>query len=105
MTPSIFLNEAEEAFKVVGQKPKPQTMWGYGGSGYNSYGGYTRKPKSELEQKWAAGTKLYHDDYGYGVIVSARINGTDYIIEVQFETGAVKKFLPEYQSKSLQIIK
>ena len=105
MTPSIFLNEAEEAFKVVGQKPKPQAMWGYGSSGYNSYGGYTRKPKSELEQKWSVGTKLYHDDYGYGVIVSARMNGTDYIIEVQFETGAVKKFLPEYQSKSLQIIK
>ena len=66
------------------------------------------KPKaagSELEAKWAVGTKLYHDDYGYGVIVSARMNGSDYIIEVQFETGAVKKFLPEYQAKSLQIIK
>ena len=105
MTPSIFLNEAEEAFKVVGQKPRPQAMWGYGGSGYNSYGGYTRKPKSELEQKWAVGTKLYHDDYGYGIVVSARMNGSDFMIEVQFETGATKKFLPEYQSKSLQIIK
>ena len=111
MSPSIFLNEAEEAFKIVGQKPKPQAMWGYGSYG-RSYGGYnagfTARQKtagSELEEKWSPGTKLYHDDYGYGVIVSARMNGTDYIIEVQFETGATKKFLPEYQAKSLQIIK
>ena len=109
MSPSIFLNEAEEAFKVVGQKPQPQQMWGYGGYG-RSYGSYNpgftaKKSGSELEAKWAVGTKLYHDDYGYGVIVSARMNGTDYIIEVQFETGATKKFLPEYQAKSLQIIK
>ena len=107
MSPSIFLNEAEEAFKVVGQKPQPQAMWGYGRSygAYNS--GFTARKNSgsELESKWSVGTKLYHDDYGYGVIVSGRMNGTDYLIEVQFETGAKKKFLPEYQSKSLQIIK
>ncbi|MBO7582316.1 MAG: UvrD-helicase domain-containing protein [Treponema sp.] len=98
MSPSIFLNEAEEAFKVVGQKPRAQQMWGYGGY-------YRKSPGSEIESKWAVGTKLYHDDYGYGVVVSARMNGSDYMIEVQFETGAVKKFLPEYQAKSLQIIK
>ena len=98
MSPSIFLNEAEEAFKVVGQKPHAQQMWGYGGY-------YRKSPGSEIESKWAVGTKLYHDDYGYGAVVSARMNGSDFMIEVQFETGAVKKFLPEYQAKSLQIIK
>ncbi len=98
MSPSIFLNEAEEAFKVVGQKPRAQQMWGYGGY-------YRKSPGSEIESKWAVGTKLYHDDYGYGAVVSARMNGSDFMIEVQFETGAVKKFLPEYQAKSLQIIK
>ena len=104
MSPSIFLKEAEEAFKVIGQKPHPQPMWGY--RGYNS--GFNVKQKtsgSALESKWAPGTKLYHDDYGYGVVVSSRMNGTDFMIEVQFETGATKKFLPEYQAKSLQIIK
>ena len=98
MSPSIFLNEAEEAFKVVGQKPRAQQMWGYGGY-------YRKSSGSEIESKWAVGTKLYHDDYGYGAVVSARMNGSDFMIEVQFETGAVKKFLPEYQAKSLQIIK
>ncbi len=99
MSPSVFLAEAEEAFKVVGEKPRQQYGWGWGGyAGANNAGG-------ELAKKWARGTKLYHDDYGYGVVTSARMNGNDFLIEVQFETGAVKKFLPQYQSKALQIIK
>ena len=99
MSPSIFLNEAEEAFKVVGQKPRPQYGWGTYQRSYDA-------PKSSgIASKYAPGTKIYHDDYGYGVVVSGRMNGSDYLIEVQFETGAVKKFLPEFQSKALQIIK
>ncbi len=103
MSPSIFLNEAEEAFKVVGQKPRPQYQYGWAGYGAAMHA----RPAGggELASKWAKGTKIYHDDYGYGVVVSARMNGSDFLIEVQFETGAVKKFLPEYQSKALQIIK
>ena len=86
MSPSIFLKESEEAFKVVGRKPA-----GFGAAAHDS--------------KWSVGTKIYHDDYGYGVITSNRMNGNELIIEVQFETGYAKKFLPQYQSKSLQIIK
>ena len=102
MSPSIFLSESEEAFKVVGQKPRQQFGWG-GYGGYGSYGGGYGGGKSS--SKWAVGTKIYHDDYGYGVVTSGRMNGTEYIIEVQFETGAVKKFIPQYQAKALQIIK
>ena len=104
MSPSIFLEESEEAFKVVGQKPRPQYQYGW--AGYGAGGMHTR-PSAEGEpaSKWKPGTKLYHDDYGYGVVVSNRMNGNEFMIEVQFETGAVKKFLPEYQSKALQIIK
>lgn len=112
MSPSIFLNEAEEAFKVVGQKPKVRQVWGYGqaysyGQTYNYGQAYntSKSPASELQKKWAVGTKLYHDDYGYGQIISSRINGSEFLIEVRFETGTVKKFLPEYQAKALQIIK
>ena len=98
MSPSIFLNESEEAFKIVGQKPRQQFGWGGYQSGYGSSAG-------KSSSKWAPGTKIYHDDYGYGVVVKNRMNGTELIIEIQFETGAVKKFLPAYQSKALQIIK
>ena len=101
MSPSIFLNEAEEAFHVVGQKPRQQFGWG----GYQRGYGAGASKGSGIASKYAPGTKIYHDDYGYGVVAAARMNGNDFLIEVQFETGAVKKFLPEYQSKALQIIK
>ena len=91
MQPSIFLEESEDAFNVIGNKP----------FSYMHYGMNNRA----RDGKWSVGTKLYHDDYGYGIIVSSRANEGDLVIEVQFETGTRKKFLPEYQSKSLQIIK
>lgn len=108
MRPSVFLDESEEAFKVIGKKP---SFGGYGGyNGYGSYGGgfgaAGYKQKTEVQtSKWTPGTKIYHDDYGYGVIVSAKNNEGELVIQVQFESGGVKKFLPEYQSKALQIIK
>ena len=94
----------------MGQKPRAQfsSSWGYGKAGtYGGYGAYPapKSSGSELAAKWAKGTKLYHDDYGYGVIVSNRMNGNEFLIEVQFETGNKKTFIPQYQSKSLQIIK
>ena len=96
MRPSLFLEESEEAFKVIGRKPV--TAMHYGMYGYGA-------GRSTQDTKWAKGTKLYHDDYGYGVIVSSAYNEGELVIQVQFETGACKKFLPEYQSKALQIIK
>lgn len=106
MTPSIFIQESEEAFKVIGQKPRPMGYGAYGGyGGYGAYGGYAKRSSNGHSAKWAIGTKLYHDDYGYGVVSKCYDNQGELVIEVQFESGGVKKFLPEYQSKSLQIIK
>ena len=106
MTPSIFIQESEEAFKVIGNKPRAQTWGAYGGyGGYGAYGRAQQKTASSSYGKWAPGTKLYHDDYGYGVITKAYNNEGELVIEVQFESGGVKKFLPEYQAKALQIIK
>ena len=112
MRPSIFLQESEEAFKVIGQKPLSQMGYGgYGGAGAYGWGkAYGRswnapaKAKGQ-DSKWAVGTKLYHDDYGYGVIAASSTNEGELVIEVQFESGNRKKFLPAYQAKSLQIIK
>ena len=104
MRPSPFIKEARDAFKVIGQAP-----FGFaGGSGYRSFGaesGFGNKSTNPLAEKWCKGAKIYHDDYGYGVIVSARDNGGEYVIEIQFENGARKKFLPQYQAKSLTLIK
>lgn len=106
MTPSMFIQESEEAFRVIGNKPRAQSWGGYGSyGGYGAYGRTQQKAAGSSYGKWAPGTKLYHDDYGYGVITKAYNNEGELVIEVQFESGGVKKFLPEYQAKALQIIK
>lgn len=67
--------------------------------------------KSELALKWKKGTKLFHDDWGYGYVISTRgdddIESDDenFVISVQFETGSIKQFMPKYQAHSLMIIK
>ena len=103
MTPSMFIQESEEAFRVIGDKPRAQAWGAYGG--YGAYGHTAQKAHGTSSGKWAPGTKLYHDDYGYGVITKSFYNEGELVIQVQFESGGVKKFLPEYQSKALQIIK
>ena len=106
MSPSMFIQESEEAFRVIGNKPRSQSWGGYGSyGGYGAYGRAQQKAASSSYGKWAPGTRLYHDDYGYGVITKAYNNEGELVIEVQFESGGVKKFLPEYQAKALQIIK
>lgn len=107
MRPSTFIKESSEAFKVIGQAP-------FGFVKGNPYGTFGKQITAEsfggggsnpLAEKWKKGTKVYHDDYGYGMIVSSHQNDAEYVIEVQFESGGKKKFLPQYQSKSLVIIK
>jgi DNA helicase-2/ATP-dependent DNA helicase PcrA len=120
--PSVFLRESSDAFKVIGSVP-----FGFSVKKKNSFGEFgktipnpagTEKTsqekiiaagrwgeKPEIAAAWPKGTKIYHDDYGYGIISRNYMNAGEYVIDVQFENGCVKKFIPEYQSKSLQKIK
>ena len=124
MRPSPFLYEAASAFKIIGNKPYGfggGTHFGGGnrfggGSRFGAYGGYSGGfgaassadkwgSKIEIAEKWKKGVKVYHDDYGYGVISSCELANEEYKITVTFENGGKKAFLPEYQSHSLEIIK
>ena len=110
MRPSIFIEESEEAFEVLGEKPQPiYSSWGQGYGAYrnsmSAYGMSQNNTKPKDNSPWTKGTKLYHDDYGYGVIVSTSDASGQRVIKVQFETGTLKTFIPQFQSKSLQIIK
>ncbi len=98
MRPSQFIKEGAKAFSVIGRAP-----FGFGSNSFESAdsGGV----EDELAQKWKKGTKLFHDDWGEGYIVSQSVNGEELVIEVQFGGGYKKKFLPKYQAKSLTIIK
>lgn len=66
--------------------------------------GYATEEDMELLERWRKGRTVFHDDYGYGVIVSAKVNeDSEFIIDVQFQSGATKKFLPKYQANRLMI--
>lgn len=96
MQPSRFLREAKGAFTVIGKKP---VMY----SGYNQFA--EDSEQDELQSTWKRGTKVYNDDYGIGYVVNAYKNSGEFVIEVQFENGGKKKYMPKYQAKSLMIIK
>ncbi|MCR4947566.1 MAG: ATP-dependent helicase [Treponema sp.] len=98
MRPSPFIKEAAEAFTVIGQAP-----FGFGSGMGKAFS--LPSASDPLAEKYKKGTHVYHDDYGYGAVVAAYSNSGEYVIEVQFESGGKKKFLPKYQGKSLEIIK
>lgn len=99
MMPSRFLLEAGDVFNVMGRVPLCY-------SNANVYGGEKElSPKADLLEKWKKGVRLYNDDYGYGQIVKSDADSGEVVIEVLFENGERKKFMPEYQGKKLDIIK
>lgn len=113
--PSKFIKDFDEnLFTVIGTPPSSRMNGGFYG-GFNSYGyGYGKGreeysdygDKEAIAKKWCKGTKIYHDDYGYGQIIKTELTEDDeYIIEVMFDNNITKKFLPEYQAKNLEIIK
>jgi DNA helicase-2/ATP-dependent DNA helicase PcrA len=61
-------------------------------------------PTSEqraLMADWDKGTHIYHDEYGYGVIISQSVKNDEVVISIQFENSGVKQFMPKYQSSAL----
>ena len=92
MSPSPFLSElGENNVRVLGQKPAAFSS----GS----------KPKDPVESKYCRGANVYHDDWGYGVIVKTQYSDEgEYVVTVNFETGGYKKFLPKYQKSSLLVV-
>lgn len=106
--PSRFIQEAASSFRIQGNIPfgfvtnnkSPYAQFGKDASAFSS-----PSASDPLAEKYKKGTHVYHDDYGYGAVVAAYSNSGEYVIEVQFESGGKKKFLPKYQGKSLEIIK
>ncbi|MBO4321095.1 MAG: UvrD-helicase domain-containing protein [Treponema sp.] len=92
MSPSPFLNEIEDGIlTVLGDRPDSFAPGSTTGGG------------DPVAQKWHKGAFVYHDDWGHGQIVSGHFSEEgEYVIEVQFENGGTKKFLPKYQ-KSLML--
>lgn len=104
MAPSPFLMEAGNVFRVMGRVPLSYSR-AVSANGEFESSDADLSPKAAVLEKWKKGVRLYHDDYGYGQIVSSSDASGEVVIEVQFESGGCKKFLPEYQSKKLDIIR
>ncbi len=104
MAPSPFLMEAGNVFRVMGRVPLSYSR-AVSANGEFESSDADLSPKAAILEKWKKGVRLYHDDYGYGQIVSSSDASGEVVIEVQFESGGRKKFLPEYQSKKLDIIR
>ncbi|ADN03052.1 ATP-dependent helicase [Spirochaeta thermophila] len=52
--------------------------------------------EEEEEEDFPVGSRIYHDDYGYGMVVERRHNGNLLVVKVRFETGYTCEFLPSY---------
>lgn len=103
MEPSPFLFEAgDKPFRVLGEKP---LSYQYQVEGKEEITGGFESEADENKSKWSVGTRIYHDDYGYGQIVRSKIEEGELVISVLFENGGTKRFLPEFQKSSLTIIK
>lgn len=103
MKPSLFLKESISAFKVLGNLPfgfRDTASFGESASSNGAFG-----EKEEIAKAWQKGEKIFHDDYGYGYITNRRLVDGEFVIDIQFENGNIKKFLPEYQRNNLVIIK
>ena len=116
MRPSPFICESASAFTMIGQVPfsikkvaAQERFAGIGkkieGSEFDVHSSSHTPEEEEILEKYKKGTKIYHDDYGYGVIEKCDFNEDEIVAIIQFENGARKKFLPKYQKKSLDVIK
>ena len=103
----FLLEMGTEGIKAIGQLPSR-----YRGSSFYQ-GDYGERGLShpdfgtdEIQKKYHRGAKIYHDDYGYGIIANTAVNDDgEYAITVSFENSGIKRFLPKYQESSLMIVK
>ncbi len=117
MRPSIFLSEAGDVFRVLGEMPQSyeheifardaESQFSDSDFSDENFGEMrvapagVQKINHPLAKKFPVGQNVFHDDYGYGQVVKAFLNEGEYVVEVAFQNGGAKKFLPEYQSSSL----
>ena len=106
--PSIFLSELDTKYlRIIGAKPENFGNRGNvtqtSASGGNVY--LNTNPHDPLAEKYSVGTRIFHDDYGYGQIVRHNYSEDgDLVCTISFESGGIKKFMPKYQ-RGFMIVK
>ena len=100
--PSRFINELP-ADHIIEEAP------------YDNFGTFEQasEPWDESQEKavkgvsrelsgFRQGTRVYHDDYGTGVVFNVINNGGHVVINVQFESGKTAVLMPEFCSHKLE---
>ncbi len=54
--------------------------------------------------RWRPGTRLYHDDYGTGVVQQVLQNSGHTVIHVAFESGRTATVLPEFAAHKIEVL-
>ncbi len=122
MEPSRFLFEMDPSgLEILGRAPRSFASFassrlgasgGQNGStgGANEAGRRSSGPSPSktgvdgFAERWKIGRKLFHDDYGYGIITKSFYAESELVVMVKFESGGEKRFLPKYQAKNLLLV-
>jgi len=100
MEPSLFLSEIEpSALEIVGQVPSPFRLRFLSGKVAT-----VASSVDPLDERWKLGRRLFHDEYGYGQISKAFYAGDELVVNVRFESGGERRFMPRYQAKDLLFV-
>lgn len=103
----FLLEMGSDGVRAIGQLPSAYTRSGFRGGDYGERGlSHPDVDSDPIRRRYSRGTRVYHDDYGYGVI-SDTMTGDDgeYGIAVSFENGGVRRFLPKYQEGQLLVVR
>lgn len=106
MACSPFLLEmGTEGVKAIGHLPSRYKQSAFHGGDYGERGlSHPDVERDAIRKKYCRGAKIFHDDYGYGIIVNTFTDDEgEYAITVSFENSGIKKFLPKYQANSLMV--
>jgi DNA helicase-2/ATP-dependent DNA helicase PcrA len=98
--PSLFLRELDKsAIRILGSAP-----YGFASSGKTGDVGGGGVPGSKgtahgiSAGKWQVGSRLFHDDHGYGAVIGIRDSDEGPVVQVRFDTGKDLHFLSLHQS-------
>lgn len=126
MKPSQFLSDAEDAFSVIGRVPYGFASYSKSATNKQNFGTFGKQITSstfasrgatftsqdfskeedyQTALDYQTGTKVFVDDEGYGIITKQFVKNEEIVVDVQFESGKIKKYLPKYQKNKLLVIK
>jgi DNA helicase-2/ATP-dependent DNA helicase PcrA len=84
--PSMFLREIDKScLRIVGSAP-------YSFRAEKSHPWDRALSGAEKKSGWQRGQRLFHDDYGYGIVMKAKDDNNEPVVRVQFETGQELQF-------------